>query len=305
MWSEQPTGPQQVASGSQPGQNSSAAALLAYDVGHRAPWDWRVSLYTWTKSLASGTYLAALLLVLLGKLGAQSAVWMYTAPLISALFLLLTGAILIFDLEHPERFYLIFTRPQWRSWLVRGGVLISAYGALLALHLLLALLGDSAALRPLAVLLVPASILAAVYTAFLFGQSKGRDLWQSPLLAPHLVVQALLVGSAMTLLETLVLAPAAAPGAAALLAASAVVHLLLVLAESTHPHVSAHAHQAVHHMVAGRFARWFWAGVALVALAAAASWIASLAPVAAALALVGLLAHEHAYVQSAQAVPLA
>ena len=26
---------------------------------------------------------------------------------------------LIGDLEHPRRFYYIFTRPQWRSWLVR------------------------------------------------------------------------------------------------------------------------------------------------------------------------------------------
>src|SRR5262249_17918293 len=36
-----------------------------------------------------------------------------------------------------------------------------------------------------------------LYTAFLFGQAKGRDLWQSPLLAPHLVVQALLAGAAL------------------------------------------------------------------------------------------------------------
>ncbi len=39
---------------------SSAAALLSYDVSHRAPWDWRVSLYTWTKGIAAGAYLAAL-----------------------------------------------------------------------------------------------------------------------------------------------------------------------------------------------------------------------------------------------------
>ena len=27
--------------------------------------------------------------------------------------------------------------------------------------------------------------LTALYTAFLFGQAKGRDLWQSPLLGPE------------------------------------------------------------------------------------------------------------------------
>ena len=29
----------------------------SYDVPHRAPWDWRVSLYTWTKAIAAGVYL--------------------------------------------------------------------------------------------------------------------------------------------------------------------------------------------------------------------------------------------------------
>ena len=39
------------------------------------------------------------------------------------------GAILIADLEHPLRFPLIFLRPQWRSWLVRGAVVITAFAA--------------------------------------------------------------------------------------------------------------------------------------------------------------------------------
>ena len=29
---------------------------------------------------------------------------------------------------------MIFTRPQWKSWLVRGAFIISGYGAVLALH---------------------------------------------------------------------------------------------------------------------------------------------------------------------------
>ena len=36
-----------------------------------------------------------------------------------------------------------------------------------------------------------------VYTAFLFGQCEGRDLWQTPLLPAHLIVQALLCGAAV------------------------------------------------------------------------------------------------------------
>src|SRR3712207_8644233 len=72
MWSEQKTGADVVNSGNPTFRNSSAAALLAYDVPHSLPWDWRVSLYTWTKSIAAGAYLVAALLVLLGYLNYRS-----------------------------------------------------------------------------------------------------------------------------------------------------------------------------------------------------------------------------------------
>ena len=43
MWSEQGNVPHQVPSGHPGPWNSSAAAVLSYDVLHLAPWDWRVS----------------------------------------------------------------------------------------------------------------------------------------------------------------------------------------------------------------------------------------------------------------------
>jgi Fe-S-cluster-containing dehydrogenase component len=135
MWSEQSRGPRTVNSG-HPGEwnNSSAAALLSYDVRHEAPWDWRVSLYTWTKGIAAGAYLVALLLFFMGR--AQGPMFLWVAPALAALFLAVTGSLLVWDLEHPGRFYLIFTRPQWRSWLVRGAIVIMAYGLVIAGHLL-------------------------------------------------------------------------------------------------------------------------------------------------------------------------
>src|SRR6185503_4780117 len=66
MWSEQLQTVATVVSGNPQQNNTSAAALLAYDVPHAIPWDWRVSLYTWTKGLAAGVYLVALLLLALG-----------------------------------------------------------------------------------------------------------------------------------------------------------------------------------------------------------------------------------------------
>ncbi len=48
---------------------------------------------------------------------------------------------------------------------------------------------------PVPAYLVTKGIGVAVYTAFLFAQAEGQDLWQSPLLPFHLVVQAFVAGS--------------------------------------------------------------------------------------------------------------
>jgi len=289
MWSEQPAGPREVASGARSSPaGSSAAAIVSYDVAHRAPWDWRVSLYTWTKGMAAGIYLAALLL-------GMGAGWPILTPLLSGIFLAMTGLILIADLEHPLRFILIFRRPQWRSWLVRGAVFISLYGAVLAAHFIAGVFGQVQLTRSLAIAGAPLAGLTAVYTAYLLAQACARDLWQSPLLPLHMLVQALMLGGAVEVLL-------GAANAAGLLAGLAAIHLLLVAGELTVGHPTAHARLAAHEMTRGRYAPWFWAGVALAGIAAAAPW---LGPIAAAAALVAVLAHEHAYVQAGQSVPLA
>ena len=200
MWSEQQESSSQVVSGNPNYNNSSAAALLSYDVAHAIPWDWKVSLYTWTKGIASGVYLVAALLVLFGFLSVNNSIWLWATPIVSGVFLAITGGLLIWDLEHPERFYLIFTRPQWRSWLVKGAFIIAGYTLVLALHFLASWLGSRSLQSWLMIPGIPLSILTAVYTAYLFAQAKARDMWQNPLLPPHLLVQALLLGSAVLLL---------------------------------------------------------------------------------------------------------
>ena len=288
LWSEQ-----RGLSSGHPGQwNSSAAALLSYDVPHHAPWDWRVSLYTWTKGIAAGAILAPLVLMLAGFLSWTDSDWRWAAPLVALGFLAATGAILVWDLEHPERFWMIFARPQWRSWLVRGAVVISAYGAALVVHLLCAAAGVST--KVVAGFELPLAVATAAYTGYLFAQAKGRDLWQSPLLPPHLVVQALLAGSAVLLPFD--------SDFAWLVAGAAVGHLVLVGAEATLTHPTAHAKLAVWELTQGRLAPYFWVGALLVLVAVFAPLV-SYAAVPCALA--GLLAYEHAHVQAAQAVPLA
>ena len=295
--------PQLVRGGHPGGGRSSAAALLSYDIPHHAPWGWRVSLYTWTKSLAAGAMLLAALLAFTGYLTWSDATVRWSAPLTSLGFLAATGVLLIWDLKHPFRFYLIFTRHQWRSWLVRGSFIIGAFGGAAALYLLFALLGSRLGQQVTGALAVPLGVATACYTAYLFAQAKARDLWQSPLLPAHLAVQATLAGAAALLPVALAVSPHRGVRALEIvLAVAAAVHVLLVWAETTLPHVTAHAHLATHEMVFGRFRGFFWTGVAAVAVGVAAPWIGA---VAVPFALVGLLAHEHAYVQAGQSVPLA
>ena len=84
MWSEQRKGPTSVVSGHPATSNSSAAALLSYDVPHGVPWDWRVSLYTWTKGIAAGAYLLPALLVASGQLDPGNVLWTWIGPVIAA-----------------------------------------------------------------------------------------------------------------------------------------------------------------------------------------------------------------------------
>lgn len=303
MWSQQASGSHAVNSGAPAGHTtSSAAAMLAYDVAHSAPWDWRVGFYTWLKNIAVGAYLAPLLLVAAGLLDATSALWTWAAPILGLAGLAATGAVLVWDLDHPERFYLIFVKHQWRSWLVRGAFIILGYGAVLVAHVGATYLGQEGWLPWLAIAGAPLGLMTAIYTAFLFARSKARDLWQSPLLAPHLAVQAVAAGAAAMLCIAAAIEPDAAAPFAITLAISSAIHLLFVLGEVTLPHPTAHAHLAAWEMTSGRYRIPFRVGLLLAAAGILAPWVGWwVAP----LALLGVWAHEHAYVAAGQSVPLA
>jgi Fe-S-cluster-containing dehydrogenase component/formate-dependent nitrite reductase membrane component NrfD len=303
LWSQHKTGGQSVVAGNPESGNSSAAAMLAYDVPHKAPWDWRVSLYTLTKGIAAGAYLVALILVLFGVIEASSPLWQWGAPLVAGLFLAATGGLLIWDLEHPKRFYMIFTKSHWRSWLVRGAYVIGGYSLILALHLVGSLTVNSGLQEALMLPGLPLAAMSAAYTAYLFAQAKARDLWQSPLLPTHLLVQTVMAGSGALLPVAVLYEPAAVPALLRIVGGASLLHLLMVLGEITMTHGTAHVQLATHEMTRGRFRSFFWTGMLLAVVAAASPWLGPhLAMLA---ALIGLLAFEHAYVQAGQAVPLA
>ncbi len=328
MWSEQQEDSEHVVSGNPQYNNSSAAALLSYDVAHWIPWDWRVSLYTWTKGIAAGAYLLTALLVLFGFLPPDSAMWLWVAPVVSGIFLGLTGGLLIWDLEHPERFYLIFTRPQWRSWLVKGAFIIAGYTLVLLIHFLLSVMGtrEVVSIEPwaehfqmwLMLAGIPLAAMTAIYTAYLFAQAKARDMWQNPLLPPHLLIQAILVGAAVLIAVASQVEPATRLNAGItspllwVLAFTSLIHVLMVWGEVSLGHPTAHARLAVWELVQGRYKSDFWFGLALSVLGGLLAWLALFEVVSvsigiggAPLTLIGMMLFENAYVQAGQSVPLA
>jgi Ni/Fe-hydrogenase subunit HybB-like protein len=173
---------------------------------------------------------------------------------------------------------------------------------------------------------IPLSILTAVYTAYLFAQAKARDLWQNPLLPPHLLVQALLLGSTVLLVmaawaegtstpDVLNFRTGTVPPVLAsvwLFAITSLLHLLMIWGEVSLTHATAHARLAIWEMVRGRYKGDFWIGMALSLFGGLLPWLAilgyvstSLVVAGAPLALVGMMLYENAYVQAGQSVPLA
>ncbi len=289
-----------------------ADARVTYDVPHERPWGWRVSAYIWTKGISAGVVLVAALVRMVGG-STEGDGFMAAAAGLGVLFLGLTGALLVGDLKQPARFLRILTRPQWKSWLVRGAVIISGYGALLTAVLALGAVGAS---RAAAALLWPLSAFAlatAVYTAFLFHQARGRDYWQSALLAPHLAVQSVFAGAAALLLAS-PWVPAAeelAPFLGKVLVFALVLDAVVIgLGERQMHRGTPDARRAASWVTHGPGRIPFWLGsvglghVAAILLVLVSGSFDTAALWGAGCALAGLLIHEHLWICAGQDPPL-
>ncbi|PYV17785.1 MAG: ferredoxin [Acidobacteria bacterium] len=311
-WAERP---REDVDGDFPILASPSAARTVYDVAHAKPWGALVSLYLWTKSMAAGPILVSALLMLLG-LARAPVLFGAVAPVLALGFTALTVLLLVADLERPERFCKLLFHPNWRSWLVWGAWILIAFSGVVFLWLFGALLGRGALL---AALLWPALLLAALgagYSAFLLAQARARDLWQSRLLFPHLVVQAHLAGSALLGLASFYYDSGAALTGLLLrnLLAALCVHGVFVVAEAALPHGTHDASGAVACMVSGPLARLFWFGAVFGGIALPIHVLAytfthpgtglHIPALAAALALAGLLAFEECFIRAGQALPL-
>jgi len=283
-----------------------------YDMPHRKAWGMDLVLYLMAKGVSTGAmFLSALFWVL----GDRSALTTVAGPFIAVVFAAFTAVVLVLDLERPERFYYILTRPNWTSWLARGAFLLTAHAGLASLWVLCAILGWTGVLAFIAPLTIAAAVAATAYTGFLFAQGLARDLWQGPHATLDLMAQAVAEGSAAMLLVAVITGahPSTLRTLGLTLALSSLAHLvILVLEHLLTPSPTVHHELAVRAVRYGAFRQLFWYGalglgglapILFVALASIFNFsLLALVP-ASLVALTGSLTWEYIWVEAGQSVP--
>lgn len=246
-----------------------AQARAVYDIPRKRQWGAKIAAYMVTKAGAAGALLAACLSPWWPALDGVILGWA------SLLLTAITGVLLISDLHKPSRFYFLFTKANTGSWLVRGAWVLGAHAALSVPWAL----GWGGQLW--AVPGIPVALLTSIYTAFLFQQARGRELWsEDRLLTPTLALQALAAAAALGWFWRLPY------GRIAILLYAVIVVVSIVVALPTE-----HARQA-HRLMLRR--KGFAAG--LVAAVAAIAWPP--------LVFLAFALLDHAYVRAGQEVPL-
>ncbi|MCA8950200.1 MAG: polysulfide reductase NrfD [Planctomycetes bacterium] len=286
-------------------------ARVALDVDHKVHWGWKVAAYLVTKGIAAGAALWAPFLVMIPT-AAQSDASPWAPEILALVFLAITNVLLVADLKRPQKFFTLLTRPNTTSWLVKGAWVLMAFGALATIALVVRLLGSDSLAGGARWLNLLGGAATAGYTAFLFGQCEGRDLWQNTkVLLPHLLVQAVCVGG----LALLPFVPS--PTIAAVAAGAAVLNHALGLLERHGRHHTDNARMAA--ALLPSIPAWPRASVSAFATGLATTTLASflaltlvgggvhepvLLALCAVFAWLGLFSYERAYVRAAQLPPL-
>ena len=274
-------------------------------------WGWEVSAYVFTKAIAAGAFLVPFLAMLFGWASPDVTLqwWSYGLGLF---FLAATGLLLIKDLDQPMRFPYVLLRPHWTSWLVKGGYAITVYGGLLTLLAAALYFGWDFLQPALNWITAIIAIIVAVYTAFLFAQAKGRDFWQSPSLALHMLVHSLMAGGAAFAIATLFTNTSADWNTYLkyLLYASIGFNLVTILFELTMTHPTVDAKKAVKMITKGRYAGLFYKGTLLIGnilpivLLALGGTNPMMLATAGFAVLLGIYFTEHIWVEAPQRIPL-
>lgn len=272
-------------------------------------WGWEVSAYVFTKAIAAGAFLIPFIAIVLGyEVSSIAKLW---SAGISLVGLALTGLFLVMDLDRPDRFLNVLLRPQWNSWLVKGGYIISIFGLLVTIWAAMTLFeiktGETILVWGTAVF----AVLLAVYTAFLFAQAKGRDFWQSPTLPLHMLVHSVMAGASIFVLAGLflgneswmhILVP--------ILSIALVTNLFTLVTELTITHPTTSAKKVVSMIIKGRYRNLFWIVSVIVGniIPLVFLMLGNSQPLvigSAVFVLIGIVATEKIWVEAPQRIPLA
>jgi formate-dependent nitrite reductase membrane component NrfD len=218
---------------------------------------------------------------------------------------MITTFLLVEDLHRPMKFLTLLTRPNTKSWLVKGAWILMAFSGTDSATLAARWFGFDGIVDALRWVNAVLALGVAGYTAYLFAQCEGRDLWQSKLLLPHLLVQALLCGAAVFLFFN----PKrneAGEWLRALLILALVAHAVFCLLERKKKHATTNATQAAAFLGVVRWGRVHALrfGMVVGVLIAALMSQTPLAFIAVVPALLGLFVYKYAYVRAAQLPPL-
>ena len=156
-------------------------------------------------------------------------------------------------------------------------------------------------------LMIPGAILAilgAVYTAFLFGQARGRDLWQSTgLSAVHMLVHAVMAGS----VSMMVIMPETSVWMANVLLWGIILNMCIMAKEILKPHDTPDTKKAIHLMTKGYYSKYFWAGIVFGNIAPIVminTYADTITLIAGGMALVGIILTEFVRIRVPQMIPL-
>ena len=271
-------------------------------------WGWEVNAYILTKAIAAGAILVPFIAWILNVDLNQTT--MVTASVLSLVFLAATGVLLIMDLDRPDRFPYVLLRPQWDSWLVRGGYAITVFGGVVTLMLVATWFELESMIPWLFSVSAVFGLIVAIYTAFLFAQAKGRDFWQSPMLVVHMGVHSIMAGAAGLLILSLIFDTPALwqEFILSVLAISIGVNLVATLIELSISHPTEDAKRVASMIIKGQYSKLFWIGVILFGNLLPLILIYTGFPftieAASIITIVGIYLTEKVWVEAPQRIPL-
>ena len=288
------------------GRMSEHMVQEAFNVQHKVPWHWPIAVYVTTKHLAGGIAMILAALALTPSLALPSSL-MAGGGVLALIGLAVTLSLLVYDLERPDRFFFLLVRPQWRSWIARAAWILTSFGVVfggwwfstLAVGPL-----STGAQAALALATLPLGWLTATYTAFLFAQAEGRDLWQAPHMPAVLTAQALGLGATALAALGFLGTPDAVQGilmgmgSIGLLAGG----LIQLAGDATAP-ASENGRRALESLRSGPYKAHYWGGLALGALVPAAATALGLPALALPVACVGTTIGAWAWLEAPQQIP--